>query len=42
MAPTICHHFIGEFAKRSILGINLSQNIDGLEFTAGVPENKLV
>lgn len=42
MSPTITHNLIAEFAKHDMLEINLSQNIDGLELDAGVPENKLV
>lgn len=40
--PTINHMFISEINKQGMLLMNFSQNIDGLDVKAGVPDDKLV
>mmetsp|Transcript_7049 Transcript_7049/g.17691 ORF Transcript_7049/g.17691 Transcript_7049/m.17691 type:complete len:456 (-) Transcript_7049:399-1766(-) len=40
--PTLTHHFLKLLADKGILLRIYSQNIDGLEFLAGIPDEKLV
>jgi len=40
--PTLTHHFLKLLADKGLLLRIYSQNIDGLEFLAGIPEDKLV
>ena len=40
--PTLTHHFLKLLADKNLLLRIYSQNIDGLEFLAGIPEDKLV
>mmetsp|Transcript_20070 Transcript_20070/g.42432 ORF Transcript_20070/g.42432 Transcript_20070/m.42432 type:complete len:490 (-) Transcript_20070:1420-2889(-) len=40
--PTLTHHFIKVLADKGLLLRIYSQNIDGLEFLAEIPEDKLV
>lgn len=41
-SPTLTHSFISLLNKKSVLLRNYSQNIDGLEFLADLPNEKLV
>jgi NAD-dependent SIR2 family protein deacetylase len=41
-APTPTHHFIKLLSDRGILLRNFTQNIDGLEYLAGIPADKIV
>jgi NAD-dependent protein deacetylase sirtuin 2 len=40
--PTRTHHFIKMLHDKGVLLRNFTQNIDGLEFLAGVPKDKVV
>jgi len=40
--PTLTHHFLRLLADKGLLLRIYSQNIDGLEFLAGIPDDKLV
>ena len=40
--PTLTHHFLNLLAEKGLLLRIYSQNIDGLEFLAGIPDDKLV
>ena len=40
--PTLTHHFLKVLADKGLLLRIYSQNIDGLEFLAGIPDEKLV
>jgi NAD-dependent SIR2 family protein deacetylase len=40
--PTLTHHFLKLLAEKGLLLRIYSQNIDGLEFLAGIPDDKLV
>jgi len=40
--PTLTHHFLNMLADNGLLLRIYSQNIDGLEFLAGIPDDKLV
>jgi NAD-dependent SIR2 family protein deacetylase len=40
--PTLTHSFVGLLASRDLLLRNYSQNIDGLEYLADIPAEKLV
>mmetsp|Transcript_26885 Transcript_26885/g.63156 ORF Transcript_26885/g.63156 Transcript_26885/m.63156 type:complete len:318 (-) Transcript_26885:244-1197(-) len=40
--PTLTHHFLNVLAEKGLLLRIYSQNIDGLEFLAGIPDDKLV
>jgi len=40
--PTLTHSFLVLLAKKGLLLRNYSQNIDGLEYLAGLPSDKLV
>jgi len=40
--PTLTHHFLKILADKGLLLRIYSQNIDGLEFLAGIPDDKLV
>jgi len=41
-APTLTHSFVSLLAKNNLLLRNYSQNIDGLEYLAGIPPERLV
>lgn len=40
--PTPCHKFIKKLNDKNVLLRHYTQNIDGLEFKAGLPEEKLI
>lgn len=40
--PTIAHKFMSFFTKKNIVKYVFTQNIDGLETKAKIPENKLI
>ena len=41
-APTITHSFVALLAKKGQLLCNYTQNIDGLEYLANLPTDKLI
>lgn len=42
LKPTITHAFLALLAKKNLLHFLFTQNIDGLELDAGVPEDKIL
>ena len=40
--PTVTHYFVSLLARKGLLLRNYTQNIDGLEYLAGIPTEKLV
>lgn len=41
-SPTLTHSFLALLSQKGLLLRNYTQNIDGLEFLAGIPDDKLV
>mmetsp|Transcript_15166 Transcript_15166/g.37411 ORF Transcript_15166/g.37411 Transcript_15166/m.37411 type:complete len:537 (+) Transcript_15166:189-1799(+) len=41
-SPTLTHSFLALLSRKGLLLRNYTQNIDGLEFLAGMPDDKLV